>query len=122
MFRRMVFNVLATNCDDHTKNFSFLLKQGGKWELAPAYDMCFAYDNQNIWVNQQTLSINGKHASIRKADLMSIAKANNLKRGETIIDQINNVVKNWTNFASQAKVNSHLSQNITANLHVINAN
>ena len=85
MFRRMVFNVLSTNCDDHTKNFSFRLKQGGEWKLAPAYDVCYSYDPQNVWVNQQTLSINGKHRNINKEDLMTIAKTNNIKKGEKII-------------------------------------
>ncbi len=64
MFRRMVFNVMATNCDDHTKNFSFRLKQNNKWELSPAYDVCYSYDPTNVWVNQHTLSINGKHRDI----------------------------------------------------------
>ena len=51
MFRRMVFNVIARNCDDHTKNFSFILKQGGKWELSPAYDLCHAYRPGSEWVS-----------------------------------------------------------------------
>ena len=119
MFRRMVFNVLATNCDDHTKNFSFRLEQGGEWKLAPAYDICYSYDSHNIWVNQQTLSINGKHKSIRKEDLLTIAKANNIKKGEKIIDDINAVVKNWKDFAYRAKVRKNLLQTIQNNLHTL---
>jgi len=88
MFRRMVFNVMATNYDDHTKNFSFRLKKEGKWELSPAYDVCYSYDPNNIWVSQHTLSINGKHKDITKTDLMTIASANNIKKGEKIIDEI----------------------------------
>jgi serine/threonine-protein kinase HipA len=60
MFRRMVFNVLARNCDDHTKNFAFRLKKDGKWELAPAYDVCHAYQPKHKWVSQHALTINGK--------------------------------------------------------------
>ena len=119
MFRRMTFNVLATNCDDHTKNFSFRLKQGGKWELAPAYDLCYSYDPDNIWVNQQTLSINGKHRNITKIDLIALAKANNIKHAENIISGINTVVKNWDNFATLAKVRKDLQQMIRKNLHTI---
>lgn len=104
MFRRMVFNALATNCDDHTKNFSFRLKQDGEWKLAPAYDVCYAYDPGNVWVNRQTLSINGKHRDIRKEDLVTVARANNIKRAEKIIDEINTVVKNWKDFANRANV------------------
>jgi len=117
MFRRMVFNVLATNCDDHTKNFSFRLKQGGEWNLAPAYDVCYSYDSKNMWVNQQTLSINGKHRNISKEDLMTIAKANNIKKGKKIIEEINVVVKNWKEFAGRAKVRKELLQTIQNNLH-----
>ncbi|WP_026452689.1 type II toxin-antitoxin system HipA family toxin [Aequorivita capsosiphonis] len=109
MFKRMVFNVLATNYDDHTKNFSFRLKQGKSWELAPAYDVCYAYDPTNIWVSQHTLSINGKHKGITLNDLMSIAKANNIKKGEAIIKEISKVVANWPTYAK--KVN--LAQGLT---------
>lgn len=119
MFRRMVFNVLSTNCDDHTKNFSFRLKQGGEWKLAPAYDVCYSYDPQNVWVNQQTLSINGKHRNISKEDLMTIAKANNIKKGEKIIKETNIVVKSWKEFASRAKVRKELLQTIQNNLHTL---
>jgi len=119
MFRRMVFNVLATNCDDHTKNFAFRLKQGEKWELAPAYDLCYAYDSNNIWVSQQSLSINGKHKAITKDDLMTIAKANNIKKGEKIISEINEIVKNWKDFARQVNVKNDLLQTIQKNLHTL---
>jgi serine/threonine-protein kinase HipA len=119
MFRRMVFNVLATNCDDHTKNFSFRLKKNAKWELAPAYDVCYSFDPANLWVSQQTLSINGKYKDIDKDDLMAIAATNNIKKGERIIDDINAVVKNWADFASLAKVNDQKVKEISQNLHVL---
>jgi serine/threonine-protein kinase HipA len=116
LFRRMVFNVLATNRDDHTKNFSFLIKQGASWKLAPAYDVCFSYDPANYWVNQQTLSVNGKRRGITKADLMTIATDNNIKKGEKIIEEINTVVKSWSHFAEQANVRSDLKEMILNNL------
>ena len=80
MFRRMVFNVLATNYDDHTKNFSFRLKQNGQWENSPGYDICYSFDPNNIWVSQHTLSINGKRRDITKTDLLKLAKDNNIKK------------------------------------------
>jgi serine/threonine-protein kinase HipA len=119
MFRRMVFNVLATNCDDHTKNISFRLKQGGKWELAPAYDVCYSYDPENAWVNQQTLSINGKHKNIKFEDLLTIARDNNIKKGEKIIGEINSIIKNWRDFARQANVRENLIRIIKNNLHTL---
>ena len=115
-FRRMVFNVMATNYDDHSKNFSFRLKKDGKWELSPAYDVCYSYDPNNIWVSQHTLSINGKHKDITKADLMTIASANNVKKGEKIIDEIKLVVSNWQRYAKEAKVEQNLRDSITKTL------
>ena len=119
MFRRMVFNVLATNCDDHTKNFSFRLKKDAKWELSPAYDVCYSFDPSNIWVNQQTLSVNAKHKAISKMDLMTIAKENSIKKGEKIIEEINTVVKNWGDFATKVELRSDLRQVIQSNLHTL---
>jgi serine/threonine-protein kinase HipA len=104
MFRRMVFNVMATNYDDHTKNFSFRLKQNGSWELSPAYDICYSYDPKNVWVSQHTLSINGKHKDINESDLMKIAQDNNIKKAMKIITEIKTVVCNWKQYATEAKV------------------
>ncbi len=116
MFRRMVFNVMATNYDDHTKNFSFRLKQHGKWELAPAYDLCYSYDPQNVWVSQHTLSINGKHKNINKSDLMTIARDNNIKKGDKIIEEIKQIVGNWEQYAKSVGVAKELTKQITKTL------
>ena len=117
MFRRMVFNVLVTNYDDHTKNFSFILKKDENWKLAPAYDLCYSFDHTNHWVNKQTLSVNGKRLNISKNDLMTIANDNNIKKGSKIIDSINNVVKKWQNYAEQANVRNDLREKIGLNLN-----
>jgi serine/threonine-protein kinase HipA len=119
MFRRMVFNVLATNYDDHTKNFSFILKKGGNWRLAPAYDLCFSFDPTNHWVNKQTLSVNGKRWGMTKADLMTIAKDNTIKKGEKIIDEMYRVVQSWENYATQAGVRNDLMKRIKQHLHAL---
>src|SRR5690606_31613958 len=117
MFRRMVFNVLATNYDDHTKNFSFLLKKDQSWRLAPAYDLCFSFDPNNHWVNKQTLSVNGKRLNITKDDLMTIAKDNNIKKGEKIIDTINTVVKSWNSYAERVNLRNDLKERIGKSLN-----
>lgn len=119
MFRRMVFNILATNYDDHSKNFSFILKKDEDWRLAPAYDLCFSFDETNHWVSKQTLSVNGKRLNITKDDLMTIAKDNSLKKGEKIIDDINSVVKSWDRYAKQAVVRNDLKERISQNLNVL---
>jgi serine/threonine-protein kinase HipA len=104
LFRRMVFNVIARNCDDHTKNFAFRLKKGSDWELAPAYDICHAYRPGSVWVSQHALSINGKRKGIIKQDLMDVAAAMNIKKAENIIDEINAIVQNWEVYANEQKV------------------
>lgn len=104
LFRRMVFNVLARNCDDHTKNFAFLLKQGGNWELAPAYDICHAYRPDSIWVSQHALSINGKRKGIEKEDVLEVAKAMNIKNAKKVIEQVNEAVSKWSHFAKEVNV------------------
>ncbi|MDF1575699.1 MAG: type II toxin-antitoxin system HipA family toxin [Bacteroidales bacterium] len=116
MFRRMVFNVLASNNDDHAKNFSFLLKQNGHWELAPAYDLCYSYDPENVWVSQHTLSINGKHRGINRNDLMTVATINNIKGGGNIISEIQELVCSWEKYAKEAEVLSKLRTDITKTL------
>ena len=104
LFRRMAFNVIAKNCDDHTKNFAFRLKQNESWELTLAYDVCFAYRTNSTWVSQHNLSINGKRKNITKEDLLHVAKSMNIKKADHIIQQINNVVSKWETFADEAKV------------------
>jgi serine/threonine-protein kinase HipA len=108
LFRRMAFNVIARNCDDHTKNFAFRLKQNQTWELAPAYDICYAYRPDSDWVSQHNLSINGKRKDITKEDLLSVAKSMNIKKANSIIQQINDTVNKWTEFAEKTKVEKGL--------------
>jgi serine/threonine-protein kinase HipA len=118
LFRRMVFNVIARNCDDHTKNFAFQLKKGGEWELAPAYDICFAYRPDSDWVSQHNLSINGKRKDITKEDLLAVAKTMNIKKSNVIIQQIIDAVSKWSYFAEMSKVENNLKEKI-GGLHLI---
>src|SRR5690554_3333341 len=116
MFRRMVFNVIARNCDDHTKNFSFLLSQGGKWELAPAYDVCHACRPGSEWVSQHALSINGKRKDIKKADLLVIGESIRCKKASEIIDEIKGTVDQWKRFADEVRVEPSLRDEIAKTL------
>lgn len=119
MFKRMVFNYMATNYDDHTKNFAFRLKKGGRWELSPAYDICYSYDPYNVWVNQLTLSINGKRKDIHTEDFLTIANANNIKKAEQLIEKIQSVVSHWETYAEKANVSKQLTQLIKSNLNAL---
>jgi serine/threonine-protein kinase HipA len=116
MFRRMAFNVIARNCDDHTKNFSFLMKQGGKWELAPAYDLCHAYRPGSEWVSQHALSINGKRKDITKEDLLVIGESIRCKKASEIVDEINDTVNQWKRFADDVEVRPNLRDEIAKTL------
>jgi len=116
LYRRMVFNVIARNCDDHTKNFAFRLKKGGHWELAPAYDICHAYRPGSEWVSQHALSINNKRKDITKEDLLAIGESIKCKKALSIIHEINSTVKQWEKFANEVKVSTELLKNITKTL------
>ena len=112
MFRRMVFNVIARNCDDHTKNFTFILKQGGHWELAPAYDVCHAYRPGSDWVSHHALSINGKRDNIKREDLIVIGKSIRCKKVEEIINDIIEKVHHWSFYAREAGVDKEKNKAI----------
>jgi len=116
MFRRMVFNVMARNCDDHTKNFSFRLKKDERWTLAPAYDLCHAYSPNHRWVSHHALSINGKRNEIKREDLLSVAKMTNIKKPTDIIDQIASVISQWHTYADMTEVNPDLKEAIGSTL------
>jgi len=103
-FRRMVFNVLTANCDDHTKNFSFLLKQDGQWELAPAYDVTHAHNPDNQWTKQHLMSVNGKFSNIVRRDFMVIADLFLIQDANKIIDGITDTIRRWREFADEAKL------------------
>ncbi|MBI3299084.1 MAG: type II toxin-antitoxin system HipA family toxin [Elusimicrobia bacterium] len=103
-FRRMALNVMARNCDDHTKNFSFLLKKGGPWELSPAYDVTFAHNPQGEWTSQHLMSVNGKFAGIGKEDCLALADRFGIGEAPSILKQVREGVESWPDFAAQAKV------------------
>jgi serine/threonine-protein kinase HipA len=109
LYRRMVFNVLAKNCDDHTKNFSFLMDPSGKWALAPAYDVCYAYSPGSTWVSQHALSINGKRQHITRNDLLEVARKMNIKKPNAIIDEVQHAVSQWQTVAAKTKVSKDLA-------------
>jgi serine/threonine-protein kinase HipA len=116
MFGRMVFNILSRNCDDHTKNFSFLLTKNGHWQLAPAYDLCHAYRPNSTWVSQHALSVNGKRKDHNKQDILALAESINIQDANEIVDSISTVVGNWKIYAECAGVNQDLRQAIEKTL------
>ena len=112
LFRRMVFNVLARNCDDHTKNFAFTMDQSGEWSLSPAFDVCHAYRPSSTWVSQHCLSVNGKRKYIERKDLLEVARKMNIKGASALIDQADQVIGKWKDYADEQKVEPALRKAI----------
>ena len=105
-FRRMAFNVMSRNCDDHTKNFSFLLKQSQPWELAPAYDVTHAYNPSGEWTYQHLMSVNGKFDGITRADLLIEAERFGVRRPKDALSEIRAAIDNWPTHAKEAGLKS----------------
>ena len=108
LYRRMVFNVMARNCDDHAKNFAFTMDKNGQWALSPAYDVSYAYRPGSHWVSQQSLSVNGKRQGITRKDLLEVAKQLSLKKADEVIGQVQSVLENWKYYAEEYKVQPDL--------------
>jgi serine/threonine-protein kinase HipA len=112
MYRRMVFNVLARNCDDHTKNFAFIMDKTGEWKISPAFDVCHAYRPDSPWVSRQSLSVNGKREGITRADLLEVARQMNVKRAGDIVDHVLASLYKWPYYAAQCHVDTKLQEAI----------
>lgn len=116
LYRRMAFNVMARNCDDHTKNFAFTMDKTGVWKLAPAFDVCHAYRPDSIWVSQHSLSINGKRQQITRDDLLQVAGSMNIKKAPGILNQVKDAVNKWQTYAGQTAVASGLKNAVAKTL------
>lgn len=101
LFRRMAFNVMARNCDDHTKNLAFLLKRGQPWALAPAYDVTHAYNPEGPWTFQHQMSVNGKFRDITRADLMEDAERFGVRSPRKLLDGIADALGSFDAFARE---------------------
>jgi len=116
MFRRMVFNVVVRNQDDHTKNISFLMDENGKWRLSPAYDMGYAYNPNGGWTATHQMSINGKFDGISREDLIVCARQNNIKDAETIIDEVREAASRWPQIAKACGIPQEMVDRIKGNM------
>lgn len=111
-FRRMAFNFAAANCDDHTKNFTFLMNSTGQWSLAPAYDVTYAFNPEGPWTFQHLMSVGGKFHGVTHADLLVFAERHNVPGAARILGDINDAIDSWTTFASAAGVPGAVSDSI----------
>lgn len=108
MFKRMVFNVIARNQDDHTKNISFLMDKTGTWKLSPAYDMSWAYNPKGEWTSHHQMSINNKWDNITRADIIAVAEAMHIKKADSIINETCDAVSMWTTIAKELDIPSNM--------------
>jgi serine/threonine-protein kinase HipA len=118
-FRRMVFNIVARNHDDHTKNHAFLMNRNGEWELAPAYDLTFAYSPSGKWTGEHQLSANNKRDNFEISDLMAVGRNMGIRSAKDIITQVLDVVSGWNKYAKEAGVSKGHSQQIYRSLRLI---
>lgn len=121
IYRRMVFNIIARNHDDHSKNFGFILPgPRAQWQLAPAFDIAYSYKPGSPWVNSHQLSVNGKRDNFSREDLLITAKliSNFTKEAKLIIQQTLDVVGQWKKYAHAAEVPANFTHEIKQNLRL----
>lgn len=105
-FRRMIFNVVARNQDDHVKNIAFLMDKAGHWSLSPAFDVTYAYNPAGLWTKRHQMTINGKTDEFTREDFKAVAQVAGLKHGraESILTEVMNAVEEWPRYAKTAGV------------------
>jgi serine/threonine-protein kinase HipA len=105
-FRRMVFNVVGRNQDDHVKNIAFLMDRSGQWSLSPAFDMTYSFNPSGRWTARHQMSLNGKREDFSREDFKECAKTVSMKRGraQTILDEVVTVFSRWRDYAQEAGV------------------
>lgn len=115
-FRRMAFNIIGRNQDDHVKNIAFLMEQSGTWSLSPAFDMTYSYNPSGDWTSTHQMSLNGKRDNFKREDFKACAKNASMKRGraEEILLQVMEAVLKWKDFAQDAGVPDDIADSIAA--------
>ncbi len=108
IFRRMAFNVAAANHDDHSKNHSFLLREGGEWQLSPAYDITYARDTTSIWLSQHLMGVNGTFRGITRRDLLAVADRFAIPGAKRAISDVAAALDSWPQFAAEAGLDTEV--------------
>lgn len=112
LYRRMLFNIIARNQDDHTKNISFLMDASGKWKLSPAYDLTWSYNPEGEWTNVHQMSIAGKRDRFVQSELIEVGKRQSIKKPARIMNQVLDVVNDWGKYSAEFEVPENLSVRI----------
>ena len=117
-YRRMLFNIMARDLDDHTKNIAFLMGKDGKWILSPAYDVIYSHNPQGKWTSQHQMSLNGKRDHFTRDDLIAIAESISLSRPDEIINDVISAIEKWPEFAKEAGVKPEVISDIQKHLRI----
>jgi serine/threonine-protein kinase HipA len=105
-FRRMVFNIIARNQDDHVKNIAFLMDKNGRWSLAPAFDVIYSFQPTGKWTSAHQMTLNGKRDDFTMEDFRACARGASMKRNraEAIVEEVRTVVSRWQDYATESGV------------------
>ncbi len=117
-FRRMVFNVIARNQDDHTKNIAFIMDRDGQWRLSPAFDLTWSYNPTGRFTSSHQMTIGGKRDGFTFEDLVSIGREMSIKSAGHIIREIVDAVSRWPEFAKEAGVPRDRIEKIAGTHHL----
>lgn len=119
-FRRMVFNIIARNQDDHVKNIAFVMDKAGRWTLSPAFDLTYSYNPAGSWTASHQMTMNAKRDDFTLDDFRACAKTASMKRGraETIVEEVRAVVARWPEYAEEVDVPEAWRESIKSNLRL----
>lgn len=119
LYRRMVFNVVSRNQDDHTKNISYVMDRSGAWRLSPAYDMTWAYNPKGDWTSRHQMTIAGKRDDLTRSDLLTVAEQFGIGGPDEIIDEVVETVSDWKRYGVDAGVDPTYLDRISANQRLL---
>jgi serine/threonine-protein kinase HipA len=115
-YRRMVFNVMAVNNDDHAKNFAFLRDADSGWGLSPAYDITHAYNPNNQWINRHLMAVNGKFEGIALEDLYAVGERNDVPGYRRVVREVRQAVSEWSHFAAASELDEETTKSIETDI------
>lgn len=116
LYRRMVFNVVSRNQDDHTKNITFLMDDGGRWSLSPAYDVTWAYNPASAWTASHQMTIGGKSDGFVASDLIDVGSGAGVRNPKSVLNEVVDVVREWDSYAAAAGVDASFAETIARSL------
>ncbi len=119
-FRRMAFNIVGRNQDDHVKNIAFLMNKQGQWSLSPAFDVTYSYNPSGDWTSSHQMTMNGKRRDFTRTDFEACGKSARMKRGRaaTILDEVISAAERWPEFAAEARLAESWMEDIRKNLRL----